>query len=49
MNLCILDGGGNAFKPPHIGKAKLQREGRLPEIVQWSPETAAIMSQLRIA
>ncbi|KAG2906257.1 hypothetical protein PC114_g11227 [Phytophthora cactorum] len=26
MDLCILDGGGNAFKPPHIGKAKLQRE-----------------------
>ncbi|KAG3020594.1 hypothetical protein PC121_g10816 [Phytophthora cactorum] len=49
MDLCILDGGGNAFKPPHIGKAKLQREGRLPESVQCSPETAAIMSQLRIA
>ncbi|KAG3057443.1 hypothetical protein PC121_g14819 [Phytophthora cactorum] len=49
MNLCILDRGGNAFKPPHIGKAKLQREGRLPESVQCSPETAAIISQLRIA
>ncbi|KAG2916212.1 hypothetical protein PC119_g8729 [Phytophthora cactorum] len=49
MDLCILDGGGNAFKPPHIGKEKLQREGRLPESVQCSPETAAIMSRLRIA
>ncbi|KAG3249378.1 hypothetical protein PI124_g5944 [Phytophthora idaei] len=49
MDLCILDGGGNAFKPPRIGKAKLQREGRLPESVQCSPETAAIISQLRIA
>ncbi|KAG3237861.1 hypothetical protein PI124_g17162 [Phytophthora idaei] len=49
MDLCILDGGGNAFKPPHIGKAKLQRNGRLPESVQCSPETAAIISQLRIA
>ncbi|KAG2809137.1 hypothetical protein PC112_g16649 [Phytophthora cactorum] len=49
MDLCILDGGVNALKPPHIGKAKLQREGRLPESVQYSPETAAMMSQLRIA
>ncbi|KAG2958806.1 hypothetical protein PC116_g28862 [Phytophthora cactorum] len=47
MDLCILGGSGNAFKP--LGKAKLQQEGRLPESVQCSPETAVIMSQLRTA
>ncbi|KAG6592671.1 Transposase, Tc1-like protein [Phytophthora cinnamomi] len=30
MDLCIQDTGGNTFKPPHMAKAKLQREGRLP-------------------
>ncbi|GMF46400.1 unnamed protein product [Phytophthora lilii] len=49
MDLCIRDGGGNAFKLPHMAKAKLEREGRLPTSVQCSPETAAIVSQTRIS
>jgi hypothetical protein len=29
-NEIILDGGNNEFKIPHMGKAKLEREGKLP-------------------
>ncbi|GMF25502.1 unnamed protein product [Phytophthora lilii] len=47
MDSCIRDGGGNAFKLPHMAKGKLEREGRLPTSVQCSPETAAIVSQTR--
>ncbi|KAG6616384.1 Transposase, Tc1-like protein [Phytophthora cinnamomi] len=45
MDLCIQDTGGNTFKPPHMAKAKLQREGRLPLSLQCSPKTAVIVSQ----
>ncbi|KAG6616731.1 uncharacterized protein IUM83_17992 [Phytophthora cinnamomi] len=45
MDLCIQDTGGNTFKPPHMAKVKLQREGRLPLSLQCSPKTAVIVSQ----
>jgi transposase-like protein len=45
MDACILDAGGNAFRPRHMAKAKLEREGRLPVSLPCSPETAAIVSR----
>ncbi|ETN13098.1 hypothetical protein PPTG_08031 [Phytophthora nicotianae INRA-310] len=45
MDMCIKDGGGNAFKPRHMARDKLEREGRLPFCLQCSPEVAAIVSQ----
>jgi hypothetical protein len=44
MDSCIKDLGGNAFKPQHMGKDKLAREGRLPVRLHCSPETAAILA-----
>ncbi|KAG3171843.1 hypothetical protein PI124_g4940 [Phytophthora idaei] len=44
MGLCIQANGDNDFKPPHMGKPKLEREGRLPTRVSCSPKTAAIIA-----
>lgn len=36
---CIMmNGDGNAFKLPHIGKAGLRREGNLPESIDCNIE-----------
>lgn len=44
MDSCIKDAGGNAFKPLHMAKDKLE-QGRLPVSLHRSPEAAAIVSQ----
>ncbi|KAG3195009.1 hypothetical protein PC128_g8828 [Phytophthora cactorum] len=44
MDLFIQANGDNNFKPPHMGKLKLEREGRLPTPVSCSPKTAAIIA-----
>jgi hypothetical protein len=45
MDACILGAGGNAFRPRHMAKAKLEREGRLPVSLPCSPETSTIVSR----
>ena len=39
LNEILLNDGGNEYKIPHMNKAKLEREGRLPTVLEV-PEAA---------
>lgn len=43
MNAIIEDDGRNDFKLPHMGKAKLEREGRLPTVLEVHPDVQAYL------
>lgn len=47
MDACIRDNGGNNFSVPHMSKARLAREGRLPRSVDCSAETIAVLCGTR--
>ncbi|KAG3237537.1 hypothetical protein PI124_g17476 [Phytophthora idaei] len=44
MDKCIQEYGGNAFKPAHMAKARLEKEGRLPLNLRCSDRTAEVLS-----
>ncbi|KAG2761987.1 hypothetical protein PC129_g17429 [Phytophthora cactorum] len=46
MDSCIKDKGGNNFKPRHMPKSKLEREGRLPISIRCSDDAELVLSQL---
>ena len=41
MENCLKGGGGNHYTLPHMNKAKLLREGRLPESYTCNPDILA--------
>ncbi|KAE8984945.1 hypothetical protein PF010_g14980 [Phytophthora fragariae] len=43
MYSCVAAGGNNDFKPRHMAKAKMEREGQLPRRIQCSPATASFV------
>jgi hypothetical protein len=43
MNKVIENLGDNQFKIPHLNKAKLEREGRLPTCVEVTPLAAGLL------
>ncbi|ETL87963.1 hypothetical protein L917_12953 [Phytophthora nicotianae] len=44
MNKCIEEKGGNDFKPVHMRKAHLAKEGRLPLSIRCSSTAAEVLS-----
>ncbi|KAG6956316.1 hypothetical protein JG688_00011482 [Phytophthora aleatoria] len=44
MDKRIQEYGGNAFKPAHMAKARLEKEGRLPLSLRCSDRTAEVLS-----
>ncbi|KAG6950555.1 hypothetical protein JG688_00014106 [Phytophthora aleatoria] len=44
MDECIIHEGDNEFKPRHISKARLEREGRLPLSIRCSERAKQILS-----
>ncbi|KAE9004658.1 hypothetical protein PR002_g17002 [Phytophthora rubi] len=45
MDQCIKQRGDNAYKPRHMKKAKLEREGRLPLSIRCSDEAAVYLAE----
>ena len=43
MNEIIKSNGGNQYKLPHINKEKLEREGRLPRVLDLTEEARAFL------
>ncbi|KAE9323138.1 hypothetical protein PR003_g17043 [Phytophthora rubi] len=45
MDQCIQQRGDNDYKPRHMKKAKLEREGRLPLSIRCSDEAAVYLAE----
>lgn len=48
LNEIILQNGGNDYSIPHMAKEKLEREGRLPEVLEVVDEAEPLMRDLNM-
>jgi hypothetical protein len=46
LNEIIEDDGGNNYNIPHLNKARLEREGTLPEVLEVTPAATPLLVEL---